>query len=108
MVTCKKCKKTCEPIIKGGNTIFHFCRACKIPHDSSGSAIITSHELKSFFNPLEAARGIISQTHPNSSSVAKTAFEVMLIQSLWEAYFAGMKDGVLLAYSQDFKPDEPV
>ena len=78
-----------------------------MPHDDTGSALLTSAELKSFFNPLAVARDVISKTHPDSSAVARTSFEVLLMQSLWESYFAGLKDGVLLSYSQDFRPGEP-
>lgn len=105
---CKKCRGDCEPVIRGGQYVFHFCRVCKIPFDQHGAAVLNSSELSSFFNPLKAARSVIGQTHGHASSVAKTAFEVLLIQSMWEAYFAGIKDGVLLAYSQDVGSGEPV
>jgi hypothetical protein len=106
---CRKCKGDCEPIIKGGQFVFNFCRACKLPYSSDGDVIFENpSQLVSHFNPIAAARKVVSKTHSGSSSVAKTAFEVLLTQSLLESYMNGMKDGVLLAYSQDVGNSEPV
>lgn len=108
-MNCRKCKDECEKVIRGGEFAFHFCRKCKIPYDSTGSAMFNSaSQLVSHFNPLAAARRVIGSTHKDASSVARTAFEVLLIQSMQEAYMSGLKDGALLAYSQDVGHSEPV
>jgi len=98
---CKKCAGDLEPIIRGDKFVFNFCRACKLPHDEHGMAIIKSTELKSHFNPLSEAREIASAFLPSASPEARSAVEVLLVQGLYTAYFDGLKDGVLLAYSQD-------
>jgi hypothetical protein len=40
--------------------------------------------------------------------VGRTALEVALVQALQESYFNGLRDGVLLAYSQDYEKSQPV
>lgn len=105
---CPKCQGDLEPIVRSGQFVFNFCRACKIPYTEQGRAIFNSGQLVSHFRPLESVRGIIGKTHGSASAVARTALEVMLLQGMWDAYFAGVKDGVLLAYSQDVGEGEPV
>jgi len=88
--------------------VFLFCRACKLPHDEHGNALLTTRTLAERFNPLQFARDKVRKTSPTVGPVARTALEMSLIQATQEAYFAGMKDGVLLAYSQEFQPGEPM
>jgi hypothetical protein len=106
---CKKCKGECEPITRGGKFVFEFCRPCKIPYTAQGAAIFNSgSQLASAFNPLAASRGIIEKTQAGASPVARTALEVLMAQSLWDSYYTGLKDGVMLAYSQDVGSSSPV
>jgi hypothetical protein len=42
------------------------------------------------------------------SPVMKTALESLLIQGFLDAYSAGLKDGILLAYSQDVADGGPL
>jgi len=104
---CKKCQGGLDTINRMDKTVFLLCRACKLPHDEHGRAIFESTSLNSNFRPLRDARGTIKEGHPNASPVAKTALEVALIASLQEAYLQGLKDGVLLAYSQDYMEGGP-
>lgn len=70
--------------------------------------MISSTQLKSDFNPLQRARDTIKAAHPTMAPVGRTALEVGLIQGFQESYFNGLRDGVLLAYSQDYEKSEPV
>lgn len=88
-------------------TVFLLCRACKLPHNEDGKALFESTSLNSSFRPLRTARDTIKQGHPSASPIAKTALEVALVASLQESYLQGLKDGVLLAYSQDTMEGEP-
>lgn len=105
---CRKCKGSLEPTTRAGQFIFNFCRACKLPHNEYGVPIFDSGLIKSFFNAPDLTRSIIGKTHAGMNPVARTAFEVLLMQGMVEAYMAGVKDGVLLAYSQDVGEGEPV
>jgi hypothetical protein len=69
---------------------------------------MTSAELTSGFDPLKRARGIIEKTNAEAAPVTRTALEVFLMAGLWDCYLQGLKDGVLLAYSQDMRPGEPL
>jgi hypothetical protein len=104
---CRKCQGDLEPIIRGGKYLFHFCRPCKVPYGEDGSYLMDTGLLASSFNPLASVRGIISKTHAGATPVARTALEVLLMQGMWDTYMAGVKDGVLLAYSQDVGEGEP-
>lgn len=101
---CAKCQGSLEPITRGGAFQFNMCRACRIPYNEFGKPVVELGTLNTSFNPLKLARDAV----PGTGGVAKTALEIQFIISLQEAYTAGLKDGVLLAYSQDFKPGEPV
>lgn len=105
---CLRCRGSLEPIHRGGKIQFYFCRVCRIPHDGEGRAAVDLKRLNSSFNPLTLARGTIGKGSSEMSSIARTALEILLIQSLHEAYSAGLKDGVLLAYSQDVGDSAPV
>ena len=50
---------------------------------------------------------MIRKTNADAAPVTKTALEAFIIQALTEAYVSGMKDGVLLAYSQDVGESMP-
>ena len=69
--------------------------------------MISSGDLKSDFSPLKKARDTISAAHPTMAPVGRTALEVALVQALLESYFTGLKDGVMVAFSQDSKDGEP-
>ena len=107
-VTCSKCQGHLEPIKRAGEEVFLFCRPCQLPHDPHGSPLFTAKTLAERYNPLQAARDTISKHHKGAKPVTKTALEIALIQSLHEAYLSGIKDGVLLAYSQDYEEGEPM
>jgi hypothetical protein len=87
-----------------------FCRSCKLPHGADGSPLFegASIDKNRRFNPLSQARRLTGAHHKDAAAVSRTALEVALIASLQEAYFAGIKEGVLLAYSQDYKEGEPM
>jgi hypothetical protein len=104
---CPKCQGELERIVRMQEPQFNFCRECKLPFDDSGRLSVDTRSLNTSFNPLQLARGIIGKTHADASSVARTALEVLLIQGLSESYQSGLKDGVLLAYSQDVGEGEP-
>ena len=105
---CVRCKGSLEPIERVGVFLFNFCRPCKLRHDAQGRAVVELNTLNSSFNPLKIARGMISKTHADAAPVTRSALEVFLIQALTEAFVAGVKDGVLLAYGQDtVGEDEP-
>lgn len=101
---CGQCQSALEKI-QGG---LLFCRACKLLHDPDGVAMFTGPQLASHFNPLASARSTTKSHHKGMASVGKTALEAALIQNLHEAYMAGLKDGILLAYSQDYQEGEPM
>jgi hypothetical protein len=96
-----RCQGDLVPIERAGQFLFNFCRPCKIPHDAQGRAAIDLIRLNSSFNPLSTARGMIRKTNADAAPVTRTALETFMIQALTEAYVSGVKDGVLLAYSQD-------
>lgn len=106
-MVCKNCQGSLEPIQRLGQQVFLFCRACKLSHDASGRPMISSPELRSDFNPLKIARATIGSAHPTMAPVGRSALEVALVQALQESYFNGLRDGVLLAYSQEYKSGEP-
>lgn len=108
MLHCSKCRGQLERIIRGGHEAFHFCRPCQLPHDGGGNPLFTTKSLADAYNPLQAARDVVGPHHKDSAPVTRTALEVALIQSLHEAYMAGLKEGVLLAYSQDVNKGEPL
>lgn len=104
---CRRCQGQTEPIRRFGKDVIWFCRPCKLSHDQSGRLLITSPELRSSFNPLQKARATIKAAHPTMAAVGKTALEAALIQVLQESYLDGLKDGILLAYSQDYEEGQP-
>lgn len=104
---CSKCDGELEPIRRMQQPVFLFCRHCKLPYSEDGGLLMDMRQLHSAFNPLVLARGTIGKAAGDASSVAKTAMEVAFIQGLQEAYFAGLKDGVLLSYSQDVAEGAP-
>jgi hypothetical protein len=105
---CRKCSNDCEPVVRGGKYVFDFCRSCKIPYKEDGSALFNSSaSLVSHFNPLYLARAVGASSGVKSS-VAQHALEVLLIQGFYDVYVAGLKDGLLLAHSQDVGPSEPI
>lgn len=107
-IVCSQCGGSLENVRRADHHVFYFCRHCKLPHDKEGNGLFTTHSLAERFNVLQSARNVVGAHHPKASPVARTALEMSLIQSMQEAYFAGMKDGVLLAYSQDFQKGEPM
>jgi hypothetical protein len=106
-VLCKRCQGSLQPIQKQGQEVFWLCRPCKMPHDKSGRPMISSPKLQSDFNPLQKARDTIKAVHPTMAPVGRTALEVAFITALQECYFNGLRDGVLLAYSQDHEASSP-
>ena len=107
-VRCRKCQGQLEPIIRGEKFVFNFCRPCKLTYSKEGYLEVSTGQLSSRFNPLSSARDIIGKTNAGATSVTRTALEVFLMNGLWESYFQGLKDGVLLAYSQDVEEGEPL
>jgi len=105
---CARCQGELEPIVRMREPMFLFCRPCKLPYHEKGGLAVDTRSLSTSFNPLKIARGVVWKTNPEVSSVARSALEVLLIQGLQEAYFSGLKDGVLLAYSQDVGNSEPL
>ena len=105
---CSKCSGQLERIQRVGQEVFLFCRPCQLPHDADGNALFTAKSLAGAYNPLQASRDAIRSHQGGVAPVTKTALEVALVQALQEAYFSGIKDGVLLAYSQDFEEGEPM
>lgn len=101
---CTKCKGSLEKI--QGEMLF--CRACKLLHDRDGVAMFDGPQLASHFNPLAGARSTTQTHHKGFTPVAKTALEMALIQNMHDAYLAGLKDGILLAYSQDYTEGAPM
>lgn len=105
---CQRCNGQLEPIIRAGQFCFNLCRVCKLRYSKEGYLETTSAELTSGFDPLKRARDIIGKTNAGASPVARTALEVFLMDGLWECYLQGLKDGVLLSYSQDVQPGGPM
>ena len=101
---CKKCGGQLEPIVRGGQFVFNFCRPCKLRYTKEGYLEMAPSE----FNILKEARAIVGKTNEDASPVARSALEILLMQGLWESYYRGLKDGVLLAYSQDVGDSEPI
>ena len=109
MITnCSRCQGSVQPIERAGQVMFYLCRTCKIPYDESGGVVINLNSLNSSFNPLEQARKTLKGLGGPKSPVARTAVESFMITALLEAYQSGLKDGVLLAYSQDVEKQGPV
>jgi hypothetical protein len=105
---CSKCNSGIEKIYRGGEDLFYFCRPCQLPHDDHGNPLFTSKSLGQAFNPTKHVREALRPYHKDVAPVTKTALEVALLQAVQEAYFAGIKDGVLLAYSQDNQQGVPM
>jgi hypothetical protein len=105
---CSKCGSSIEKIYRGGEDIFYFCRPCQLPHDDHGNPLFTTKSLGQAFNPLQHTRNALKNHHKGISQVTKTALEVALLASVQEAYLAGIKDGVLLSYSQDKSEGVPM
>lgn len=105
---CRTCQGSLEPIQRAGKFCFNFCRLCKIAYNEHGVQQMNNGQLSSRFNPLETARAIIKSTNAGATPIARTALEVFLMDGLWNCYLQGLKDGVLLAYSQDVRPGEPL
>ena len=105
---CSKCAGSLEKVLRSGQELFQICRPCKLPHDKDGNGLFTTTDLADVYNPLQAARNTVGPHHKDTAPVTRTALEVSLLQSLQEAYFAGIKDGVLLAYSQDYEKGDPL
>lgn len=107
--TCTQCTGQVEQVTRmQGGIKFFFCRACKIPYDESGSVIIDLNSLQSAFNPLTTARDTIGVAAKGATPVAQTAMAALAVQGYLDAYFSGMKDGIALAYSQDYKRSTPL
>lgn len=104
---CSNCQGGLEPIMRAGQPAFNFCRHCKLPHDEKGRPLFSSKQLKSQFNPLQIARDTIKKSNPDVAPITRVALETALMQALFESYTNGLKDGVLLAYSQDVTDGEP-
>jgi hypothetical protein len=105
---CHKCKGELEPICRDGEPIIKFCRTCKLPYNLTGGLAIDLSSLNSSYQPVKTARGIIGKAHPGATPVTKSALEVLMIQGFQDIYMAGLKDGILLAYSQDVRPGGPI
>lgn len=105
---CRKCSGQLEPIIRGTQFCFNFCRVCKLTYNAQGVPEVSNKQLSSRFNPLSTARSIIGKTNSGVTPLARTALEVFLMEGLWDCYLNGLKDGVLLAYSQDVEKGEPL
>jgi hypothetical protein len=105
---CQKCKGQLEPVTRAGTFCFHLCRVCKLRYSREGYLETTTAELVSGFDPLKQSRGIISKIHPGATPVARTALEMLLMNGLWDCYLQGLKDGVLMAYSQDVEQGKPL
>ena len=108
MLRCSKCQGQLEKIIRGGEEAFYFCRPCQLPHNEHGHKLFTMKSLSDLYSPFKAARQVVGAHHKGAAPVTKTALEVALAQALHEAYMAGIKEGVLLAYSQDVNEGEPM
>lgn len=108
LTKCPKCNGHVEPVKRADQTVFHFCRYCKLPFSDTGRVVIDTKHLNSSFNPTRMARIATNKSVQDISPVAKTALEALIIQSLLEAYSAGLKDGILLAYSQDVEDGKPL
>lgn len=85
----------------------NFCRHCKLPHDDKGRPLFSSKELKSQFNPLRIARDTIAKSNPDVAPVTRAALEAAFIEGMLQVYTQGLKDGILLAYSQDVNEGAP-
>lgn len=105
---CPKCSGHVIEIKRADRSVFFFCRACKLPYAENGRVVIDTRNLNSAFNPTRAARVVTGKSVKDLSPVAKTALEALIITSLLDAYSAGMKDGILLAYSQDVADGKPM
>lgn len=105
---CSKCGGGLDPVGREGKDFFYFCRACKLPFNEAGRVTIDTRFLNSSFNPTRAARGVSGKVLADLSPVARTALEAVLIEALLGSYSAGLKDGILLAYSQDISESKPV
>lgn len=84
------------------------CRPCKLPHDEHGNALFDGPSLSQAFNPAQSARDLLRKADKQTRGVARTALEAALMQGMLEIYHAGLKDGILLAYSQDHNEGEPM
>ena len=105
---CSKCGSGTEKIFRANEPVFFYCRGCKLPHDEYGNQLFNSKSLTQAFNPLQHVRDALRGHNKGIAPATRTALEVALLQSVQEAYFAGIKDGVLLAYSQDKEKGEPM
>jgi len=105
---CRECKGQLEPVFRGGNFCFNFCRICKMAYTKEGVPETKSSGLKSSFDPLTLSRSIIKKTHAGAAPVTRTAMEVFLMDGLWDCYLQGLKDGILLSYSQDVEQGQPL
>ena len=105
---CPKCSGHIIEVKRADQSAFLFCRACKLPFAENGRIVIDTRNLNSSFNPTRLARSITGKSMRDLSPVARTAIEAFIIASFHEVYTAGMKDGILLAYSQDVEEGVPL
>lgn len=106
---CNHCSGPLEKVTKGGESLFHYCRGCKLPHDKSGNPLLKSGQpMNASYNPLRGAFEAVKSDGRDLSPVAKAAASVAFMPALQDAYLQGVKDGILLAFSQDVKEGEPV
>lgn len=109
LAKCPKCSGHVDPISRADKKLFYFCRACKLPFNPLGRVIIDTNNLNTAFNPTRIARAVTAKgIGVDMSPVARTALEALLITALLDSYSAGLKDGILLAYSQDVGDSKPL
>lgn len=108
MIKCSNCGGHAEKIERAGEAVFWFCRPCKLPHDQHSNPLFVNGLPADKYSAVSHAQKIAEAHTKGMSPVGKVSVTMSLIQPLQEAYFAGMKDGVLLAYSQDIKEGEPM
>lgn len=106
-ISCSTCGGYLDKVPRAGKVLL-LCRPCKLPHDEHGNPLFSGHSLSDRFNPLQAARDTLKKSDKTSSGVTRVAMETALMQGMLDAYFAGVKDGVLLAYSQEHEEGEPM
>lgn len=106
-ICCSTCGGYLDKVPRAGKVLL-LCRPCKLPHDEHGNPLFSGPSLTDRFNPLQAARDTLRKSDQSSTGVARVAMETALMQGILDAYFAGVKDGVLLAYSQDHEEGDPM
>lgn len=103
-MTCRKCQGSLDRVGPPETQVL-FCRLCRIAHDEHGQPLVENpHILRTHLDVLKNVRSNLKLPQDLPKAVRLT-MEAHMIQGLQEAYFAGLKDGLLLSLNLDYEQE---